>query len=388
MSSPRICPSCGTPTIANERFCANCGSRLSEDAAMVAPTLPIGQQPTPNRLPSLTPPPGDPTIQVGPPGTMPPPAVKPPRKGLPVWAIVILVLVGLCAISCVAGVVILNVVGERVVQQVGTAVITFETPISITTPLPGTTAEVQEQVTSGPTSGPGGIVNSGGELSAAQVAQTAHAAQTAAAVQGAQTTEVAQIAQAQTELAQILASGQRVFRDEFVDNRNAWFTGVFQEVEDNKIEGGVFKVIWSADGTSYELYEPRSFTNFIAEVDCLIYSGGTDGSCGLVFDQNDDIGFYKYEVFEDYYRLFIVGEGDPVILAEGDPEGIVRPGEPNQLRAIRQGERIWLFLNDVPLIDITDTTYTTGKIGVTTSSYLEEGGVEVWFDNFTIWELP
>ena len=29
----------------------------------------------------------------------------------------------------------------------------------------------------------------------------------------------------------------------------------------------------------------------------------------------------------------------------------------------------------------------TGKVGVSTNSYAE-GGVEIWFDNFVIWELP
>ncbi|MEI7771940.1 MAG: family 16 glycoside hydrolase [Chloroflexales bacterium] len=187
----------------------------------------------------------------------------------------------------------------------------------------------------------------------------------------------------------MLASGKQIFKDEFVDNRNSWFTGTFNDIETDKIEGGVFKVIWKADSTSYELYEVRDMTDFVAEVDCLVKQGGTDGSCGLVFDQKKDVGYYKFEVFDNYYRLFVTHpQGKPTTLAEGDPTGIVKPGDVNSLRVIRQGEQIRIFLNGAPLATVSDSTYSKGKVGVSTDSYNKDGGVEVWFDNFTIWEIP
>jgi hypothetical protein len=200
--------------------------------------------------------------------------------------------------------------------------------------------------------------------------------------------ETAAALQATAEIEQILGAGRVVFSDEFVDNRNAWFTGVFEEIETDVIEDGVFKVIWTGASSSYELYEVRELTNFVAEVDCIVVAGGTDGSCSLVFGQRPDIGFYKFELFDDYYRLFVVRvEGDPPILAEGSPEELVRPGDWNRLRVIKQGDRIRLYINDIQVADVSDATYPTGKIGISTNSYNEAGGVEIWFDNFSVVEL-
>ncbi|MGB9739002.1 MAG: family 16 glycoside hydrolase [Chloroflexus sp.] len=191
------------------------------------------------------------------------------------------------------------------------------------------------------------------------------------------------------EIAALFAGARRVFYDEFVDNRNAWFTGVFQEVELDVIEDGVFKVFWTGRGASYELYELSSFTDFIAEVDCRIARGSGDGSCALVFAHQKDVGFYKFELFIDYYRLSVIAAaGDPVILAEGDPRRLTTVDTFNRLRVIRQGARIRVFINDVLVAEVNDTTYPSGRIGVSTACYRAEGGVEVQFDNIAIWSFP
>jgi hypothetical protein len=185
----------------------------------------------------------------------------------------------------------------------------------------------------------------------------------------------------------LLAEATLVFQDEFVDNRNAWFVGVLNELETDLIEDGVFKVIWSGKGTSYELYEVRELTSFIAEVDCLVVGEG-DGSCSLVFGAQEDQALYKFELFADYYRLYIVQPpGEPQLLAEGNPAQLLREGEPNRLRVVRRGDDITAFVNGAPVAEAADLTYLTGKVGLSSNSY-DEAGVEVWFDNFVIWELP
>ncbi|PDV99772.1 hypothetical protein [Candidatus Chloroploca asiatica] len=196
--------------------------------------------------------------------------------------------------------------------------------------------------------------------------------------------------EATTLAAQRQEVAQQVFRDDFVDNRNAWFTGVFNEVETNTIEDGFFKIAWTASGASYELYEVRELNNFIAELDCRIHEGDRKGSCSLVFGHQGELGFYKYELFEDYYRLFIIqSNAEPGILAEGDPSSVISaPGELNQLRIIREGTRIQIELNNVMLARVNDNTYPGGKVGVSTNSYSDVDKVEVWLDRFAIWSLP
>nr|WP_169308089.1 zinc-ribbon domain-containing protein [Oscillochloris trichoides] len=368
MPDVRNCPSCGAQVSASERFCGNCGSRMDAPPA-AAPTIPVGGGPT-QVLPR------EPTAFGVPPGS----TALPPKRGLPVWAIVLLAVGGLLVVGCLALFGLVAVFGDQISATPTPRPTTTGSGGIVPPPLRPSSEPTPTTPPPTPTSvnTTGGII--GGISADASVVRTAEAA-TAQALSAS--------AQVEAEVAALLASAKLIFSDAFDDNRNAWFTGVFEEIETDKIEGGVFKVQWTARGTSYELYEVRKFTNFIAEVDCLVYQGGGDGSCSLVFDQETDVGFYKYEVFDDYYRLFMVGSsGDPTMLSEGDPVGIVNAGGVNRLRVIRQGPQIRIFLNGTLLDTLNDSTYQGGKIGVSTNCYNESGGVEVWFDNFSIWELP
>lgn len=390
MTTSRTCPSCGATVAAGERFCANCGTRMPD-----LPTPAGGQPPVEPtiQLPPMTPPPGQDALRVPTDGGYPPPAPK--RRGMPLWAIILLSLVGLCALGCVLSFAGLAVLGSQVEETFATIEVELSTVETlpteegsglivptleaIPTRPPESTIEAAPTTEAAPTAvGGGGVAGGaiGGGAAGASQAQTAEAA-------------AAQALEATAEIGQLFSGASEVFKDEFVDNRNAWFVGVWEEIETDKIEDGVFKVIWAGNGSSYELYELRDLTNFIAEVDCKVLTGGADGSCGLVFGQKPDVGFYKFELFEDYYRLFRVqAEGDPPILAEGNPEGLVRPADWNRLRVVKQGDRMRVFLNETLVADVSDPTFPTGKVGVSTNSYLEGEGVEVHFDNFIIWELP
>lgn len=361
MSQSRYCPQCGSPVSAGERFCANCGARMPEQSQPVMPVSP----------PPFTPMPS-------------PPVVAPSRA---TGKIALFVVVGLIGLLIVGGGIWLVLMNRPTTTANPTA-----TPRQPATATPRQPATVTPLPTDTPVVGVAGQPT---PLGAAALARTSQA-QTAQAQAPTQTAQAqallapTQTAQAvEAEVSSLFASSRRVFYDEFVDNRNAWFTGVFQEIELDLIEDGVFKVIWTGRGTSYELYELSSFTNFISEVDCRIARGGGDGSCSLVFSQQRDVGFYKFEFFIDYFRLFTVpAEGELVTLVEGDPRLFTTIGDVNRLRVIKQGDRIRLFINGVLVGDLRDATYPSGRIGVSTTCYREEGGVEVHFDNFGIWSLP
>lgn len=395
MSDIRYCPNCGAQVSAQERFCPNCGTRMADQQPpppAATPTIPIGQL----DAGSAKPPPTAPPTYQAPFGVPPAPAAPPKRRGLPIFLLILAGVGVLCVFMAIAVIGILTLLGSRVSSVFseinsgltttvearpsaqGGGIVPMPTQESIPTipsldDLPTVPPVVPTSTSGGGIVG-GGVVPGGG---ASQV-------QTAEAQAAAQQTATAAIAEAEA----IIASGKQIFHDEFVDNRNSWFTGVFEQKETDKIEGGVFKVIWSDEGTSYELYEVRELTNFAAEVDCLVYQGGTDGSCGLVFSQKTDVGFYKFEVFEDYYRLFIVAKDkDAQLLAEGNPGDLITLGTPYKLRVIKRGDEIRLFINGVALDTVRDSTFPSGKVGVTTNSYKPASPIEVWFDNFTIWEL-
>jgi hypothetical protein len=415
------CSKCGASVSSDTRFCANCGARQPDVEAVTGPTqvlsapndaptqglYPLPPEQTtplaPNDAPTqafhssspeqTTPlPPRDAPTQAlysqsptqaplptsefaaspymsGDPGA----TTSKKRNVLLIGSVVVLSLAGLCFVIGIAGIGVLTLLGGQVSEVFGsieTSLITDE-PIDANRNDQPTSAEQTAQA-----------VLQGFEGQESELRATAEALATEIAAPQPRSPR------APVDPEVLLASAQQVFRDEFADNRNNWFTGRFNDKETDLIEDGVFKIIWDKEGFSYEVYGGQRFTNFIADVDCLIVTGGEEGSCGLVFAQEDDVGQYEFEVFTDSYRLNVLEEDEWQTLLEDDLAGIVRPGEVNSLRVIRKDNDIHMYLNNQFLDSSSDSTYTSGNIGLSTNSYQVEGGIEIWFDNFTIWELP
>lgn len=382
----RACPSCGTSLKEDMRFCPDCGTRIP-----LPTTEPTQALPTPQAQRQALPP-----NQAIPSHSLPVGNYSRPsqKRSFP-WLVVALGIVGLCILMS-AGLFILAQIGKTIAEQSSTPISIRRTPSfdsaataearqaeRTATAEARATAQAGVEPTAEVVEEPTADTGPNDQATADIVERTALVATSEAL------TEQQAALQATVEAQQLFVSAKLIFSDEFVDNRNNWFTGSFSEEERDIIKDGVFQVHWSGKGTSFELYEVRPLTDFIVQVDCVVIKGDLNGSCGIVFAHNRGVGMYKYEVFNDYYRLSLVQtDKDVELLLEGDPKGIVKPNNTNRLKVIRHNGQVQLFLNDRLLDSDDDITFTSGKIGISTSSYDETNAVEVWFDNFFIWELP
>lgn len=331
--STRPCPNCGAPQGAQRTFCNNCGANLP-------------RAPQPGRAPRA--------------GM---PAGQRMRFGFGLVATVGAIVAAMVLVSALAFLFLIGPLANAMAgidrELIGTATAIAETAGPVT------------QITAAPRPSP---------------PPTPDATATVASERAAAVTATAEAAVATSTALQTTA--RQVFRDEFDDNRNAWFTGRLNQQEINTIADGVLRIAWYAEASSYELYTLQELTDFSAEVDCTVVRGVADASCGIVFAQQPDIGYYQYELFNDYFRLGRYYLGEWELLVEGNPQAALQPGAANRLRVERSGGLTRLFLNDQYLGSSADTAMPTGRVGIASGAYNPQGGVEVWFDNFTIWELP
>lgn len=61
-------------------------------------------------------------------------------------------------------------------------------------------------------------------------------------------------------------------------------------------------------------------------------------------------------------------------------------GKPNLLAAVANGDHITIYINQVRITTITDSTYDRGQIGVAASSS-NNTPIEVRFNNAKVWTL-
>ena len=128
------------------------------------------------------------------------------------------------------------------------------------------------------------------------------------------------------------------------------------------------------------------FSNFAYEVQMTIIQGD-DG--GLIFRTNDMNGkFYFFSVGRDgTYSLSVSKDSTHSTPLAYDQSSLINtaPGRPNTLTVIAQGSNISLYINRQFVGSVTDTTYTSGEIGIFADDM--NNATVVTFRNARVWTL-
>ncbi|MCS7222019.1 MAG: hypothetical protein RML36_05725 [Anaerolineae bacterium] len=130
-------------------------------------------------------------------------------------------------------------------------------------------------------------------------------------------------------------------------------------------------------------------SDFYLEVETAHVAGPLDNEFGVLFRYVDGGNFYLFSISSDgYYRLQKLVNDEWEVIIEWTPSDAIETGEGsvNRLGVLAQGSRIGLLVNDVVLDEIEDDTFTTGNLALAAGT-LDEGGVEIAFDNLKVWEL-
>jgi len=116
------------------------------------------------------------------------------------------------------------------------------------------------------------------------------------------------------------------------------------------------------------IVQDLTFSDLLVRVKCKPESGAVDRACGLIFRLKDSDNYYitRANALEGNVRLYWVVDGRRQQFATADLE--VTANQWHTLEVDARGEHIKVSWNGRPVIDATDTTFTTGKIGLWTKA--------------------
>ena len=138
-------------------------------------------------------------------------------------------------------------------------------------------------------------------------------------------------------------------------------------------------LIWSVPGLNFQ--------------DIHIYAraqrldGPDDNLYGLICRYQDNHNFYAFMISSDgYYGIYRKQAGYLSLMGStkmGFSEVIRRGGDYNQIMAICRGDQLALIVNDTNLLQVTDSTFTYGDVGMIVGN-LAEPGTNILFDYFIV----
>jgi hypothetical protein len=178
-----------------------------------------------------------------------------------------------------------------------------------------------------------------------------------------------------------------LFEDDFSDSSSGW--DIVEGV--TEYDEGAYRIFVAEPDYQRWANPGRHFVGDVrVDVDVTKAGGPDDNFIGVICRYNQDDGF-------DYYAFQISSDGFAVIsrFDDGVEVGIsseemqstdaIRQGAAtNHVRVYCTGDQLTLWVNGENVASATDATYTDGDVGLLAATPEDEVGVDVRFDNLTV----
>ena len=140
------------------------------------------------------------------------------------------------------------------------------------------------------------------------------------------------------------------------------------------------QLAWSSAG--------REFSDFYLAVEATQFAGPDDNEYGVLVRMQDPDHFYRFSISGDGYYMVSKYDGETWEPLNGDwtlSDSIHTGTATNLLEVICQGATMTFLVNGEQLVQVKDTDYSRGNVGLYAGSFFEPG-VEVHFDNLRVEE--
>ena len=154
--------------------------------------------------------------------------------------------------------------------------------------------------------------------------------------------------------------------------------------------GGAYHASAKPDYFSPCYAESTNFSNLALQVEITILSGHSGGL--LLRNNSNSFAGYQFRISTD--GTYILNKNVPntdgsanfTTIISGHSSAITTGNnQPNLLAVVARGDKIYLYVNKQYIDSATDTSFTSGQVGVYVDS--DANSVEATFSNFQVWKL-
>jgi len=178
--------------------------------------------------------------------------------------------------------------------------------------------------------------------------------------------------------------------DDFSSSSSGWGTGTDSSSSVEYTNGGLQMIVYSPFYVTWSTPSIESYENLHMEVSVTNNSTDPEALFGFVCnEQGSTNAFYYVGVSPDGYYAFIKSSvaADDVFLKEGNSDVISGSASLMRLGLDCMNGSMTLYVNGQQIDSVSDSTYTSGVIGLFAASDDQESGANVTFDDFTSSQL-
>ncbi len=177
-----------------------------------------------------------------------------------------------------------------------------------------------------------------------------------------------------------------LLKDDFTDPSSGWEKSRNSSYTLEYKNGNYHVLINKQDGGQI-VYLGKKYDNTSIEVGIQQTAGPNDGKYGVACRVTDAGSLYSFEVSQDgTYGIYKYSDWNSDILDEGtlDPNTI-NQGKVNRLGGVCAGDTLTLLLNDQPVLQVLDSEYTSGGVGlIARTGDSGDPGVDLLFSSLLV----
>ena len=176
------------------------------------------------------------------------------------------------------------------------------------------------------------------------------------------------------------------FQDDFSDQTSRWPWFTDENVTAEYSEGG-FRIFLAAPRYFVPMIQAGTFEDVRIEVDAHLRTGPDGSRFGLVCRRDSEGGSgYEFQIDNlGEVMIYVVTGNQANLLSGPQSTNALLEGAANRLIADCVGDDLAFYVNRQLVASTRDRTHVSGGVGFFAASP-DEGGTDVWFDNFLVTE--
>ncbi len=163
--------------------------------------------------------------------------------------------------------------------------------------------------------------------------------------------------------------------DDNFSNQTAWATQTGDDFGFGYLDDGYTIYINLLNAAIWSIRGPTDLGDVRVETTARRFSGPVDGYYGVICRHLDEDNYYAFMISDTGgFGIASMVNGEFTFITETqDTRNIIRPNETNRVSAECVGSRLTLFVNDVEMLSINDTTHQNGSAGLVAKTRLSPG---------------
>ena len=193
---------------------------------------------------------------------------------------------------------------------------------------------------------------------------------------------------AQSSLMGNTSKGELLYEESFSTSKGGSWSGSVDANYSRYYQNGSYEMVVVPMNSWRSVSVGNEYNDTILEVEATQKAGPNDNVYGVLVRRVDWNNYYNFLISGDgYYEIAKLMNNSWTTTGWNKSTAIKTGKATNLIKVVCQGDKFAFYANDVLLQEYTDSSFASGRIGLTAGTNYAIGAVTIDFDNLKIWEI-